>query len=223
MFPEHPRSEAFSSCEGDFATGIGFLNATASGRMYPPSLTNVSRGRYPARRVLVPTKNARSIAGFDDGAHQFPAVEAHNHAGQPTPTPTTVARQEATSQRGKRSEQAAILPRIQLEHEQWWKGNGQRSRVTFLVARPAVGSLWPGRCNECRSAQGSCPEPILRPREHSRSRVLNKFRNCHSVRNGTDDQTETGLPLGPGGAGRGDVALRSGRPACGHGAQLRRV
>jgi hypothetical protein len=32
-------------------------------------------------------------------------------------------------------------------------GSGWRSRVTFLVARPAIGHLWPGRRIECRSAQ----------------------------------------------------------------------
>ena len=46
-------------------------------------------------------------------------------------------------------------PRIQPEHEQWRMGSGWRSRVTFLVARPAIGLLWPGRRIECRSAQGS--------------------------------------------------------------------
>ena len=85
-----------------------------------------------------------------------------------------------------------------MEHERWWKGNGQRSRVTFLVARPAVGSLWPGRCNECRSAQGSCPEPFRRPREHSRSRV-NKFRNWFRV--------EASGSIGP-------MCLKSGAVAC---------
>ena len=31
--------------------------------------------------------------------------------------------------------------RIQPEHEQWRMGSGWRSRVTFLVARPAIGAL----------------------------------------------------------------------------------
>ena len=55
-------------------------------------VSGVRTGRHGA--MLVPTSNTRSIAGFDDGAHQFLAVEAHNHAGQPAPTPTTVARQK---------------------------------------------------------------------------------------------------------------------------------
>src|SRR5258707_7257578 len=55
----------------------------------------------------------------------------------------------------QRSEQAAILPRIQLGHEQWRSDSDPRSSVTFLVTHPAIGSwrLWPGRCIECRSAQ----------------------------------------------------------------------
>jgi hypothetical protein len=63
------------------------------------------------------------------------AVEAHNHAGQPVPTSETVASDWANYQPSTRSEQAAILPRIQLGHE---------SSVTFLVARPAIGRLWLG-------------------------------------------------------------------------------
>src|SRR5258707_3681662 len=61
----------------------------------------------------------------------------------------------ANSQPSKRSEQAAILLRIQLGHEQWRSDSGRRSSVTFLVTRPAIGSwrLWSGRCIECRSAQ----------------------------------------------------------------------
>src|ERR1039457_5733463 len=71
----------------------------------------------------------------------------------------------------RRSEHAAILPRLQPEYEQWRIDASSRSSVTVLVGRPAIGSPWPGRSTECRSAQGSFPAPFRRPREHSRSRV----------------------------------------------------
>src|ERR1017187_62851 len=80
-------------------------------------------------------------------------------------------RDKANFHEARRSEHAAILPRLQPEHEQWRIDASSRSSVTVLVARPAIGSPWPGRGTECRSAQGSFPKPFRRPREHSRSRV----------------------------------------------------
>ena len=72
-------------------------------------------------------------------------VEAHHRTGQPVPTSATVAERKADSQLQQHSEQAAILPRIQLGHEQWRMGSGweiQRHVLgrprgyRALVARP---------------------------------------------------------------------------------------
>ena len=93
-------------------------------------------------------------AGFDDGTHQrlrrrgTPRRAAGTDFGD---------RGERVSNSQPASVQNKLLasPRIQPEHERWRMGSGWRSHVTFLVARPAIGRLWPGRRIECRSAQGS--------------------------------------------------------------------
>ena len=60
------------------------------------------------------------------------------------PTAAIVGERMSNSER-ECSEQAAILLRIQLGHEQWRVGSGWRSSVTFLVARPAIERFRPGR------------------------------------------------------------------------------
>jgi hypothetical protein len=105
-------------------------------------------------------------------------------------------------QPGACSEQAAILPRIQVGDEQWRMGLGRRSSVTLLVTRPPIERLWPGRCVECRSAQGSKPEPLRRPPEDPQSRVYGqRFRNWFRVK--------ASGSIGP-------MYLKSGAAACAH-------
>lgn len=61
-------------------------------------------------------------------------------------------------------------------------GSGWRSRVTFLVARPAIGRLWPGRRIECRSAQGFNLN-LSAVHEKIRSRAYGqRFRNWFRVK-----------------------------------------
>ena len=132
--------------------------------------------------LLAPVKNNRSFAGFDDG---------HHHQLGPR---GTLSRRPAGADIGDRGErvsssQAASVqnkqlasPRIQPEQEQWRMGSGRRSRVTFLVARPAIGRLWPGRRIECRSAQRSDLN-LSAVHENIRSRAYGqRFRNWFRVK-----------------------------------------
>ncbi len=133
----------------DFNGGVSVLLGNGDGTFQ--AAVNYAAGRTP-ESVAMGDFNGDGIAdlafaGYNGTRPRRPASADSDDCGETA----------ATSQRGQRSEQAAIPPRIQLEHERWI-GSGRDPVVTFLVARPEPVAR--GRCIDCRSAQGSCPEPF---------------------------------------------------------------